>query len=170
MVPSKIRRVRVSTRLSVALRDRLSKHCAASGLSERAVIEDALRQHLDGTSGWGAHLAASRPTRPGHGTRSPRPRALVGWVRDSHSGRPRGRQAGRSASRGGPMEAVCSAPRRPFLGWPPLHRRVAARRRRRRGRAGARTGWVGVGSTGESEVRGGAQRIRWPKYQLTSRD
>ena len=50
MVPSKIRRVRVSTRLSVALRDRLSKHCATSGLSERAVIEEALRQYLDGTS------------------------------------------------------------------------------------------------------------------------
>jgi hypothetical protein len=50
MVTPKVRRVRVSTRLTVALRDRLSKHCAASGLSERAVIEDALRQYLDGTS------------------------------------------------------------------------------------------------------------------------
>jgi hypothetical protein len=50
MVTPKVRRVRVSTRLTVALRDRLSKHCAASGLSERAVLEDALRQYLDGTS------------------------------------------------------------------------------------------------------------------------
>ena len=50
MVTPKVRRVRVSTRLTVALRDRLSKHCAASGLSERAVIEEALRQYLDGTS------------------------------------------------------------------------------------------------------------------------
>ncbi len=50
MVPSKVRRVRVSTRLTVALRDRLSKYSAASGLSERAVLEDALRQYLDGTS------------------------------------------------------------------------------------------------------------------------
>jgi hypothetical protein len=50
MVTPKVRRVRVSTRLTVALRNRLSKHCAATGLSERAVIEDALRQYLDGTS------------------------------------------------------------------------------------------------------------------------
>ena len=50
MVTPKVRRVRVSTRLTVALRDRLSKHCATSGLSERAVIEEALRQYLDGTS------------------------------------------------------------------------------------------------------------------------
>jgi hypothetical protein len=49
MVAPKVRRVRVSTRLAVPLRDRLTQHCAVSGLSERAVIEDALRQYLDGT-------------------------------------------------------------------------------------------------------------------------
>jgi hypothetical protein len=49
MVAPKVRRVRVSTRLSTPLRERLIKHCAASGLSERAVIEDAVRQYLDGS-------------------------------------------------------------------------------------------------------------------------
>ncbi|MDP9148750.1 MAG: hypothetical protein M3O36_02230 [Myxococcota bacterium] len=42
--------MRICTRLTVPLRDRLTKHCAASGISERAVIEAALRQYLEGTS------------------------------------------------------------------------------------------------------------------------
>jgi hypothetical protein len=46
----KVRRVRISTRLPIALRQRLTKHCAASGLSERAVIEQALDLLLDKTS------------------------------------------------------------------------------------------------------------------------
>jgi len=46
----KVRRVRVSTRLPVALRGRLTQYCAASGLSERAVIEQALGLLLDRTS------------------------------------------------------------------------------------------------------------------------
>ena len=50
MAVSKVRRVRVSARISVAIRDRLSKYCAASGISERAVIENALRQYLEGSS------------------------------------------------------------------------------------------------------------------------
>ncbi len=50
MATTKVRRVRICTRLTVPLRDRLTKHCAASGISERAVIEAALRQYLEGTS------------------------------------------------------------------------------------------------------------------------
>jgi hypothetical protein len=45
----KVRRVRLCTRLSVPLRARLAKYCAASGLSERTIVEDALRKYLDGT-------------------------------------------------------------------------------------------------------------------------
>jgi hypothetical protein len=47
MATTKVRRVRVGTRLSVELRARLTKYCAASGISERTIIEDALRKHLD---------------------------------------------------------------------------------------------------------------------------
>jgi hypothetical protein len=39
-------RVRVGTRLSIELRSRLSKYCDGSGISERAVIEDALNKYL----------------------------------------------------------------------------------------------------------------------------
>ncbi|HLK40138.1 MAG TPA: hypothetical protein VKU41_25455 [Polyangiaceae bacterium] len=49
MATTKVRRVRVGTRLSVELRARLTKYCAASGISERTVIEDALRKYLDAT-------------------------------------------------------------------------------------------------------------------------
>jgi hypothetical protein len=44
----KTRRVRVYTRLSHPLRQRLTAYCAAVGRSERAVIEDAVAQYLDG--------------------------------------------------------------------------------------------------------------------------
>jgi hypothetical protein len=44
---NKVRRVRISTRLSVPLRIRLAKHCAASGISERTIIEDAVAKYLD---------------------------------------------------------------------------------------------------------------------------
>ena len=47
MATTKVRRVRVGTRLSVELRTRLTKYCAASGISERTIIEDALRKYLD---------------------------------------------------------------------------------------------------------------------------
>ena len=47
MATTKVRRVRVGTRLSVELRGRLTKYCAASGISERTIIEDALRKYLD---------------------------------------------------------------------------------------------------------------------------
>jgi hypothetical protein len=50
MTVPKVRRVRVCTRLPVPLRDRLTKYCAASGLSERSVIENALQQYLVGSS------------------------------------------------------------------------------------------------------------------------
>src|SRR5215831_3323711 len=46
----KIRRVRVYTRLSHPLRKRLAEYCAAAGRSERAVIEDAVGQYLQGHS------------------------------------------------------------------------------------------------------------------------
>jgi hypothetical protein len=46
----KVRRIRVYTRLSHALRRRLTAYCAAAGRSERAVIEDAVGQYLAGTS------------------------------------------------------------------------------------------------------------------------
>jgi predicted DNA-binding protein len=49
MATIKVRRVRVGTRLSLELRARLTKYCAASGISERTVIEDALRKYLEGT-------------------------------------------------------------------------------------------------------------------------
>ncbi len=42
----KVRRVRVYTRLSHALRTRLLAYCAATGRSERAVIEDAVTRYL----------------------------------------------------------------------------------------------------------------------------
>lgn len=48
MATTKVRRIRVGTRLSVELRARLTKYCAASGISERTIIEDALRKYLDG--------------------------------------------------------------------------------------------------------------------------
>jgi hypothetical protein len=47
MAMNKVRRVRISTRLSVPLRIRLAKHCAASGISERTIIEDAVAKYLD---------------------------------------------------------------------------------------------------------------------------
>jgi hypothetical protein len=47
MAINKVRRVRISTRLSVPLRIRLAKHCAASGISERTIIEDAVTKYLD---------------------------------------------------------------------------------------------------------------------------
>jgi hypothetical protein len=50
MAKTKVRRVRVCARLSVELRAKLSKYCAASGISERTVIEDALQKHLDSKS------------------------------------------------------------------------------------------------------------------------
>lgn len=46
----KVRRVRIYTRLSHALRKRLTEYCAAAGRSERAVIEEAVGQHLAGTN------------------------------------------------------------------------------------------------------------------------
>jgi hypothetical protein len=49
MAKTKVRRVRISTRLSVELRAQLTKYCAASGISERMVIEDALSKHLHNT-------------------------------------------------------------------------------------------------------------------------
>src|SRR5260370_26000332 len=50
MAKTKVRRVRVCARLSVELRAKLAKYCAASELSERTVIEDALQKHLDSKS------------------------------------------------------------------------------------------------------------------------
>jgi hypothetical protein len=49
MAKTKVRRVRVGTRLSVDLRARLTQYCAASGISERTVIEDALNRRLGNT-------------------------------------------------------------------------------------------------------------------------
>ncbi|MGO9836901.1 MAG: hypothetical protein ACLP1X_22120 [Polyangiaceae bacterium] len=46
----KVRRVRVYTRLTETLRDRVTGYCAASGIAERAVFEAALGQYIDGTS------------------------------------------------------------------------------------------------------------------------
>jgi hypothetical protein len=43
--------------LTVPLRDRLAKYCAASGIAERAVIEEALEQYLSGTCDRDAYLA-----------------------------------------------------------------------------------------------------------------
>ena len=48
--PKKVRRVRIGTRLTVEIRDRMMRHSAASGLSERAILENALEQYLGGTS------------------------------------------------------------------------------------------------------------------------
>ncbi len=42
----KVRRVRIYTRLSHPLRQRLLAYCAAAGRSERAVIEDAVDRYL----------------------------------------------------------------------------------------------------------------------------
>jgi hypothetical protein len=50
MADTKVRRTRVCARISVSVRNRLAKYCAASGISERAVIENALRQYLEGSS------------------------------------------------------------------------------------------------------------------------
>jgi predicted DNA-binding protein len=47
MGTTKVRRVRVSARLSGELRARLTKYGAASGISETTIIEDALRKYLD---------------------------------------------------------------------------------------------------------------------------
>ena len=46
----KVRSVRVYTRLSHPLRRRLTAYCAATGRSERAVIEEAVGRYLDGKS------------------------------------------------------------------------------------------------------------------------
>jgi hypothetical protein len=45
-VAAKVRRVRVYTRLSLGLRKHLLAYCAATGRSERAVIEDAVARYL----------------------------------------------------------------------------------------------------------------------------
>ncbi len=50
MAKTKVRRVRVCARLTVQLRDKLARYCAASGISERTVIEDALQKHLGNES------------------------------------------------------------------------------------------------------------------------
>jgi len=50
MAKNKVRRVRVCARLSVELRNKLARYCAASGISERTVIEDALQKHLGNES------------------------------------------------------------------------------------------------------------------------
>ena len=50
MAKTKVQRVRVCARLTVELRDRLAKYSAASGISERTVIEDALQKHLGNES------------------------------------------------------------------------------------------------------------------------
>ena len=50
MAKNKVRRVRVCARLSVELRDKLARYSAASGISERTVIEDALQKHLGNES------------------------------------------------------------------------------------------------------------------------
>ena len=47
---TKIRSARVWTQLSATLRDRLSSHCAASKVTERAVFEAALEQYISGAS------------------------------------------------------------------------------------------------------------------------
>jgi len=47
---TKVRNSRVWTRLSVALRERITGYCAASGIAERTVFEAALGQYIDGTS------------------------------------------------------------------------------------------------------------------------
>jgi hypothetical protein len=48
MAMTKVRRVRLCTRLSIDLRARLSKYSAASGISESTVVEDALSKYLHG--------------------------------------------------------------------------------------------------------------------------
>ena len=50
MAKTKVRRVRVCARLSAELRDKLARYCAASGISERTAIEDALQKHLGNES------------------------------------------------------------------------------------------------------------------------
>jgi hypothetical protein len=47
----KVRRVRIYTRLSHALRRRLNDYCAAAGRSERAVFEEAVAKYLAGQTG-----------------------------------------------------------------------------------------------------------------------
>jgi hypothetical protein len=47
----KVRRVRIYTRLSHALRRRLNEYCAAAGRSERAVFEEAVAKYLAGQTG-----------------------------------------------------------------------------------------------------------------------
>ena len=54
VVLPKVRRVRVYTRLSHALRRRLNEYCAAAGRSERAVFEEAVAKYLAGQTGDGA--------------------------------------------------------------------------------------------------------------------
>ena len=46
----KPQRVRVYPRLSLEIRNRLSEYGARKGLTERDLIEEAIRQYLDGTS------------------------------------------------------------------------------------------------------------------------
>ena len=50
MAKTKVQRVRVCARLTVELRDKLAKYSAASGISERTLIEDALQKHLGNES------------------------------------------------------------------------------------------------------------------------
>ena len=45
----KVRGIRMGTRLRPDLRVRLARYSAASGLSERIVIEEALTKHFDGS-------------------------------------------------------------------------------------------------------------------------
>ena len=65
----KVRRVRVYTRLSHPLRKRLAEYCAASGRSERAVIEDAVGQYLTGHSNASARTPLERLVEAIHGER-----------------------------------------------------------------------------------------------------
>jgi hypothetical protein len=46
----KLRRVRVYPRLTLEVRKRLTEYCARKGLTERDIIEEAIRQYLDGTA------------------------------------------------------------------------------------------------------------------------
>jgi predicted DNA-binding protein len=46
----KLRCVRVYPRLTLDVRKRLTEYCARKGLTERDIIEEAIRQYLDGTA------------------------------------------------------------------------------------------------------------------------
>ena len=158
MAKTKVRRVRVCVRLSVELRAKLAKYCAASGISERTVIEDALQKHLGNESDTALLLRRfdrverdmARDHRDLELLSEAFGRYMRLWFGSACLKRRRGRQGRGTRGRRGAVQAVRAALGDAVQAGPSLYRRLpggGVRGRRRRevvGGAMARDAWSSV--------------------------